>query len=134
MPIPECEIHKIQADQRCQVRTEAFPDRVYAGVVSRVMPVANRVESAIPIRVKIVVPKDEEGIYLKPEMIARVSFLSGARQRRVRATRAQPFASCPFAGQNEKVMEVGAARAMELQIDTIRKMKTANWGHTGLLA
>jgi HlyD family secretion protein len=78
VPIPECEIHKIKADQLCQVRTEAFPDRVYAGAVSRVMPVANRVESAIPIRVKIVVPKDEEGIYLKPEMIARVSFLSGA--------------------------------------------------------
>ena len=34
-------------------------------------------ESAIPIRVKISVPQEEEGVYLKPEMIARVSFLRG---------------------------------------------------------
>ncbi len=76
--IPECDIHTIKPGERCQVRTEAFPDRIYEGVVSRVMPVANRAESAIPIRVKITVPQEEEGVYLKPEMIARVSFLGGA--------------------------------------------------------
>jgi HlyD family secretion protein len=76
--IPECDIHTIKPGERCQVRTEAFPDRVYDGVVSRVMPVANRAESAIPIRVTITVPQEEEGVYLKPEMIARVSFLGGA--------------------------------------------------------
>jgi multidrug resistance efflux pump len=76
--IPECDIRTIRPGERCRVRTEAFPDRIYDGVVSRVMPVANRAESAIPIRVKIAVPQEEEGVYLKPEMIARVSFLSGA--------------------------------------------------------
>lgn len=81
--IPECDIRKIKTGQRCQVRTDAFPDRVYAGAVSRVMPVANRVQSAIPIRVKIAVPQEEEGIYLKPEMIAQVSFLNGAAAARV---------------------------------------------------
>jgi multidrug resistance efflux pump len=81
--IPECDIRKIRPAQRCKVCTEAFPDRVYAGAVSRVMPVANRVQSAIPIRVKIAVPQDEEGVYLKPEMIAQVSFLSGAASARL---------------------------------------------------
>jgi multidrug resistance efflux pump len=76
--IPECDIRSIKPGERCRVRTVAFPDRVYDGVVSRVMPVANRAESAIPIRVKITVPQEEEGVYLKPEMIARVSFLGGA--------------------------------------------------------
>jgi multidrug resistance efflux pump len=75
--IPEREIRHIKPGERCRVRTEAFPDRVYEGAVSRVMPVANRAESAIPIRVKIAVPQEEEGVYLKPEMIARVSFLDG---------------------------------------------------------
>jgi HlyD family secretion protein len=78
VPIPERDIGKIKPGQRGQVRTEAFPDRVYAGVVSRVLPVANRSQSAISIRVKITVPQEEEGIYLKPEMIAQVSFQSGA--------------------------------------------------------
>ncbi len=78
MPIPERDIGRIKPGQQGQVRTEAFPDRVYAGVVSRVMPVANRSQSAIAIRVKITVPQEEEGVYLKPEMIARVSFQGGA--------------------------------------------------------
>jgi multidrug resistance efflux pump len=78
VPIPERDIHNIKLGERCRVHTEAFPDRDYEGVVSRVMPVANRAESTIPIRVKITVPQEEEGIYLKPEMIARVSFLGVA--------------------------------------------------------
>ena len=78
LAIHERDIGKIKPGQRCKVRTEAFPDRIYDGVVSRVMPVANRLQSAIPIRVKITVPQEEEGVYLKPEMIAVVSFLGEA--------------------------------------------------------
>ena len=83
LAIPERDIRKIKPGQQCRVRTEAFPDRIYDGVVSRVMPVANRDQSAIPIRVKLVVPQEEEGIYLKPEMIARVSFLGDAAVARL---------------------------------------------------
>ena len=39
------------------------------------MPIANRAKGAVPVRVKIKVPKDEEGVYLKPEMGAIVAFL-----------------------------------------------------------
>ena len=81
LPIQERDIGKIRPGQRCKVRTEAFPDRIYDAVVSRLMPVANRLQSTIPIRVKITVPQDEEGIYLKPEMIAVVSFLGEAAVR-----------------------------------------------------
>ena len=38
-------------------------------------PTADRAKSAIPVRVKLKVPKEEEGVYLKPEMGAVVSFL-----------------------------------------------------------
>ena len=54
---------------------EAFPERVYDGVVSQLMPVANRVRSALPVRVKIAVPQEEAGVYLKPEIRAMVSLL-----------------------------------------------------------
>jgi multidrug resistance efflux pump len=83
LAIQERDIGKIKPGQRCKVRTEAFPDRIYDGVVSRLMPVANRSQSAIPIRVKIAVPHEEEGIYLKPEMIAVVSFLGDAAVARL---------------------------------------------------
>jgi HlyD family secretion protein len=39
------------------------------------MPIADRAKGAVPVRVKLSVPPEEEGMYLKPEMSAVVSFL-----------------------------------------------------------
>ena len=66
--------------QKCRVRSEAYPDKVYDGVVSRLMPIADRGKGAVPVRVKLSVPKEEEGIYLKPEMGAVVSFLKSDKK------------------------------------------------------
>jgi HlyD family secretion protein len=76
LTIQERDISKVLKDQKCKVRAEAFPDRVYDGYVSRLMPTADRSKGAIPVRVKVTVPAEEEGVYLKPEMGALVSFLS----------------------------------------------------------
>ena len=75
LTIQERDVSKIFKDQKCKVRAEAFPDRVYEGYVSRLMPTADRAKGAIPVRVKVAVPAEEEGVYLKPEMEALVSFL-----------------------------------------------------------
>lgn len=75
--IQERDIRGIFAGQQCVVRPEAYPDdpaRVYHGVVSRLMPIADRSKAAIPVRVKLQVPAAEEGQYLKPEMSATVTF------------------------------------------------------------
>ncbi len=39
------------------------------------MPIADRSQGAVPVRVKVIVPPQEEGVYLKPEMGAVVAFL-----------------------------------------------------------
>jgi HlyD family secretion protein len=75
LTIQERDISKVFKDQKCQVRAEAYPDRVYQGKVSRLMPTADRAKGAIPVRVEVTVPAEEEGVYLKPEMGALVSFL-----------------------------------------------------------
>lgn len=76
MTIQERDVKAVSQGQKCRVRSEAFPDRSYEGVVSRLMPIADRAKGAIPVRVKLLnVPKNEEGVYLKPEMGAIVSFL-----------------------------------------------------------
>jgi multidrug resistance efflux pump len=75
LTIEERDISKVTVGQKCKVRTEAYPDRIYEGVVSRLMPIADRNKAAIPVRVKVTVPREEEGIYLKPDMTAIVSFL-----------------------------------------------------------
>ncbi len=74
LTVQERDIAQVFKGQRCVIRAEAYPDRVYHGVVSRLMPIADRAKGAIPIRVKLSVPREEEGVYLKPEMGAVVTF------------------------------------------------------------
>ena len=69
------DLSRVYKGQKCKIKAEAFPKRVYDGVVSRLMPIADRAKGAVPVRVKLTVPADEEGVYLKPEMSAVVSFL-----------------------------------------------------------
>lgn len=83
LTIQERDIAQVEVGQRCVVMPEAFQNHEpfrkkhphgYDGWVSRLMPIADRAKGAIPVRVKIRVPRDEEGIYLKPEMGVLVSF------------------------------------------------------------
>lgn len=73
--VSERDISAVKVGQKCRIRTDAWPDRVYDGVVSRLMPIADRAKAAVPVRVKIAIPADEQGEYLKPEMGAIVTFL-----------------------------------------------------------
>jgi HlyD family secretion protein len=74
LSIQERDIAKVFKGQVCKVRAEAYPKRIYEGVVSRLLPIADRAKGAIPVRVRLTVPPDEEGVYLKPEMGATVQF------------------------------------------------------------
>ncbi len=86
LSIAERDISKLFKDQDCRVRAEAFPNRIYTGYISRIMPMADRSKSAVPVRVKIefpatdakgkALPKDVQGEYLRPEMGAIVTFLN----------------------------------------------------------
>ena len=78
--IQERDVSKVFVNQQCEVRSEAFPKRVYKGSVSRLMPIADRAKGAVPVRVAVRVPEDEEGVYLKPEMSAIVVFFSASSQ------------------------------------------------------
>ena len=75
LEVNERDIAKVRLDQICRVRPDAFPDRIYEGYVERMMPVANRAKSVVPVRIKVV-PRDDEtqGQYLKPEMGVTVTF------------------------------------------------------------
>lgn len=85
LSIQERDIGKVFQGQKCNVRAEAFSDRFYDGVVSRLMPIADRAKGAVPVRVRLRVPKDEEGVYLKPEMGAIVTFYAEKSDMPIRA-------------------------------------------------
>ena len=76
LDIQERDMSRVHKGQQCEVRCDAWPDRVYDGEVSRLMPIADRAKGAVPVRVKLHVPAEEEGVYLKPEMGATVAFLN----------------------------------------------------------
>jgi len=81
LSIAERDIRKVFKGQKCLVRAEAFEDRPYNGIVSRIMPLADRSKGAVPVRVKIDIPHDEEGKYLRPEMGAIVTFYEKSETR-----------------------------------------------------
>ncbi|MSR31480.1 MAG: biotin/lipoyl-binding protein [Gemmataceae bacterium] len=83
LTIQERDIALVHKGQKCLVMPEAFMNhgpflklypRGYEGEVSRLMPIADRAKGAIPVRVKIRVTAEEEGVYLKPDMGVIVSF------------------------------------------------------------
>ncbi|WP_254507789.1 HlyD family secretion protein [Anatilimnocola floriformis] len=73
--VQERDISTIFKGQKCKVRAIAYPERIYDGYVSRLMPIADRGKGAVPVRVKLSIPAEEEGVYLKPEMGVTVTFL-----------------------------------------------------------
>lgn len=75
--VQERDISLIFKGQKCKVRALAWPKRTYDGYVSRLMPIADRAKGAVPVRVKLAIPAEEEGVYLKPEMGVTVTFLKG---------------------------------------------------------
>lgn len=76
LEIPERDIRKLAVGQPCRIRADAYPDKLYTGILDRIMPIANRAKSVVNVRVKVRLPDGEvPGTYLKPEMGAVVSFL-----------------------------------------------------------
>ena len=75
LEVQERDIGKVTIDQACRIKPDAYANRVYEGYVERVMPIANRAKSVVPVRIKVV-PRDDEvqGQFLKPEMGVTVTF------------------------------------------------------------
>jgi HlyD family secretion protein len=72
LDINQNDFPKISPQQDSTVTADAYPDRVYKGVVAEISPEANRQKATIQVKVKILKPDD----YLRPEMNAHVSFLA----------------------------------------------------------
>lgn len=76
LDIAERDIAKLKVGQPCRVRSDAYPGKTYDGRLDRIMPIANRANSTVKVRVKVTLPEGEiPGTFLKPDMGAVVSFL-----------------------------------------------------------
>ena len=71
--MPERSIGAVQVGAPARVFLDAWPDRPYAGRVTRIWPVASRQKATIEVRASFDQPDER----LRPEMGARVVFLAG---------------------------------------------------------
>ncbi len=115
LDINQNDFPKISPDQKCAVTADAYPDRVYKGVVAEIAPQANRQKATIQVKVKILVPDQ----YLRPEMNAHVSFLAATDGKAV----AREMLSVPRSALVQKegkaavfVLEGSRARLREIQV------------------
>jgi len=72
LDINQNDFNRIHPNQPCSVVTDAYPDRPYKCQVYEIAPEANRQKATVQVKVKILEPDQ----YVKPEMNARVTFLS----------------------------------------------------------
>lgn len=68
----EVDTPKVRLGQRCRVSPEAYPDKVYDGVVAEIAPEANRSKGTLQIKVQIKAPDQ----FLTPELSAKAEFLA----------------------------------------------------------
>ena len=83
LDIQERDISRITVGNSCFIMPEAYArderflkkhPKGYDGIFERRLPIANRAKGAITVRVKVIMPKNEEGVYLLPDMGAIVTF------------------------------------------------------------
>jgi len=66
----ETDLAKVYLNQMCKVYPEAYPERVYDGIVAEIAPEANRQKGTLQVKVQVLRPDR----YLIPELSAKVDF------------------------------------------------------------
>jgi HlyD family secretion protein len=72
LDISQADFARLKMGQRVEIIPEAFPNLRYTGFIEEIAPEANRAKSTVQIKVKVENPNEQ----LRPEMSARVNFLS----------------------------------------------------------
>src|SRR5204862_6504799 len=72
LDISQQDFARLKMGQRAEIIPEAFPNLKYTGFIAEIAPEANRAKSTVQVKVKVENPDEQ----LRPEMNARVNFLS----------------------------------------------------------
>ena len=77
LDINQNDFNRVSPSQPCSVVTDAFPDRKYDCLVVEISPEANRQKATVQVKVKFLKPDE----FVKPEMNARVTFMTGEQPK-----------------------------------------------------
>src|SRR5215203_1521788 len=72
LDISQTDFARLKMSQKAEIFPEAFPNLRFTGFIEEIAPEANRAKSTVQVKVKVENPNEQ----LRPEMNARVNFLS----------------------------------------------------------
>jgi len=94
LDINQNDFNRVAPGQLCTAVTDAYPDKKYDCQVDEIAPEANRQKATIQVKVKFLKPDE----FVKPEMNARVTFLSPEQARKDESTPPERLFTIPKAG------------------------------------
>ena len=76
LDIAQADFARLGPAQKATVTTDAYPDKVYDGVIAQISPEANRQKATVQVKVQVQNPEKYKDVQLRPEMNATVKFLA----------------------------------------------------------
>jgi HlyD family secretion protein len=76
LDIAQMDFARLGPAQKAIVTTDAYPDKVYDGVIAQISPEANRQKATVQVKVQVLKPDKYPDVQLRPEMNATVKFLA----------------------------------------------------------
>src|SRR5882762_3685033 len=81
LDISQADFARLKMGQRAEIVPEAFPNLKYTGFIAEIAPEANRAKATVQVKVKVDQPDEQ----LRPEMNARVNFLSEEKTSQIKS-------------------------------------------------
>jgi RND family efflux transporter MFP subunit len=118
--VSEANITRVNGDQLCEIRLDAYPEQRYSGYVSKIVPTADRAKATVMVKIKF---KDYDTRVL-PEMSAKITFLAAGSMNDATAKPVLTVPSSAVAKRNGRlvVYQVKDERAVEVPVITGEKM------------
>ena len=98
LDINQNDFNRVAPGQLCTAVTDAYPDRKYECKVDEIAPEANRQKATVQVKVKFLKPDE----FVKPEMNARVTFLSPQQEKKDAEKPAEKLYTIPKAALVER--------------------------------
>jgi HlyD family secretion protein len=113
--VSEANITRVVPDQGCEIRLDAYPDRRYAGYVTKIVPTADRAKATVLVKIRF---KDYDDRVL-PEMGAKITFLAPGSDRdeaRAKSLLTIPVTAVASRNGRQTVFHVKDDRAVEIPV------------------
>jgi HlyD family secretion protein len=122
--VNESNVATVHEQQPAEVEVQAFPDNRYRAVLRQIIPTADRTKATVQVKVTLL----EKDKGLKPEMSAKVTFLSEARRGHAQSEVGRHQVTVP---QTAVVNRDGGSKAYEVIEGAIKVRPVVTVGTRG---